>query len=93
MAATFKHPPLAPPWVDKVESHSSSCDEDEVLPSCYSKLLKADLLPGTFVVLRDDNDNNCDSNIRRPPILQCKINFALQNENWSPVVAKYILHF
>jgi hypothetical protein len=62
MAATSKHSPLAPPWVDKVEPHSSSCDEDEVLLpcSCYSKLLKADLLPGTFVVLRNDEDNNCD---------------------------------
>jgi hypothetical protein len=61
MATTSKHPPLVPPpWVDKVEPHSPSCDEDEVLPSCYSMLLKADLLSGTFVVLRDHEDNYAD---------------------------------
>ena len=35
-------------WADEVEPH---CSYEEALHPCYSKTLKADLLPGTFVLL------------------------------------------
>lgn len=55
MVSRLEHPPKAPPWVKKVEPHFS-CEEEEQLLPCYSKLHKADLLPGTFVVRYDDSD-------------------------------------
>ena len=49
-------PSSTPLWVKKVEPHYSCEEEQQLRPLCYSKLLKADLVPGTFVVLYDDSD-------------------------------------
>ena len=46
----MEHSP--PCWVDKVEPHHHHHgNEGRVLPPCYSNIIKADLLPGTFVLI------------------------------------------
>lgn len=58
LMARLPHPPS---WVDEVEPHPSSGQEDGAFHSCYSKLLKADLLPGTFVLLTTGaNAGSCE---------------------------------
>jgi hypothetical protein len=49
------HPPAS--WVDKVEPHYSCGHEGEAFHSCHSILIKADLLPGTFVLLATTSAN------------------------------------
>ena len=69
MAATLEHPPPSLPcWVDKVEPQPPNEDVGGgALPPCYSKLLKADLLPGTFVLLADRVNvcNRCQETVAR----------------------------
>ncbi len=62
MAVRSEHTPPVPRWVNKVEPQSPSYEDEGggALPPCYSKLLKADLLPGTFVLLAEDRVNACD---------------------------------